>query len=395
MAASRGGEYTHPGAVRQPAEPPAAGGLQWSLAAGRMLQPYAAARQRHSQWHPLNTHRNAPEQTMTAIRIPPSWHLPEKLATPESIYVNRRQLLRTLGLGSIGLSLAPVLGCATAAPSTIPTGKSAPALGRRFAGLFPAERNAAYSLGDRQLTPEDISASYNNFYEFTTNKGGVWKLAQQYHLPSWQIEVAGLVKKPRTLDLDELFNLAPLEERLYRFRCVERWAMQVPWTGYPLRKLIDALEPLSSARFVRFFTILDRDNLPGQRESPWYPWPYAEALRMDEARNELAFVGVGLYGHALPMQHGAPWRVVAPWKYGYKNPKSIVRIEFVAEQPATFWNELQADEYGFYSNVDPGHPHPRWSQAQEQDIGTQEMRPTLLYNGYGEQVAGMYDGTEV
>ena len=169
--------------------------------------------------------------------------------------------------------------------------------------------------------------------------------------------------------------------------------MQVPWTGYPLRALLDRVEPLGSARFVRFVSIEDKENLPGQRDEPWYPWPYFEGLRLDEARHDLAFVVLGSYGHALPMQHGAPVRLAIPWKYGYKGPKSLVRIELVAEQPETFWNQLQPREYGFYSNVDPGKPHPRWSQAEETDIGTGEKRPTLLYNGY-DQVAALYDGKE-
>jgi methionine sulfoxide reductase catalytic subunit len=333
---------------------------------------------------------------MTAIRIPPAWEIPERLATPESVFFNRRQIIAALGLGALATSLPVGMACA-AAPSTgpAPAGMLDPALGKHFANRFPAKRNPQWGIGDRTITPEDVAGRYNNFYEFTTDKPKVWELAKGYSVDPWKVEVAGMVKKPRTLDLDDIVSHFPLEERLYRFRCVERWAMQVPWTGYPLATLIDYLEPLPSASYIRFVSFLDKEHLPGQRDAPWYPWPYFEALRLDEARNEVAFVVVGSYGHALPMQHGAPWRLALPWKYGYKGPKSVVRIEFTDEQPPTFWNQLQPNEYGFYSNVDPNHPHPRWSQAVEQDIGTGEQRPTLLYNGYADQVGKLYTGKEV
>lgn len=327
---------------------------------------------------------------MPAVHLPPPWKLPDRLATPEAAFATRREVLAAMGLGALALTLP---GC-DASASQVPEGLLAPALGGRFADRFPAKRNDAYGLGDRPLTPEEVPARHNNFYEFTTDKDRVWRLAQGYRVDPWKVEVGGLVKKPRTLDLEELFTRFPLEERLYRFRCVEAWAMQVPWTGFPLRLLIDHLEPLGSARYVRLVSVLDREGLPGQKSSPWYPWPYFEGLRLDEARNELAFVVVGSYGHALPMQHGAPWRLAVPWKYGYKGPKSVVRIELTDEEPRTFWNDLQPREYGFFSNVDPGKPHPRWSQASELDIGTGGRRPTLLYNGYAEQVAAMYTGKE-
>ncbi len=337
---------------------------------------------------------------MPAIHVPRPWQLPERLATPEPVFLNRRQVVASLGLGALSMALPWSAGCAergggaAAGGEAAARGQTEPALGDRFASLFPAKRNDGYDYGGRPPTPEATAATHNNFYEFTTDKAGVWELARRYPLPEpWTIEVVGLVKKVRTLDLDDLFKIAPLEERLYRFRCVEAWAMQVPWTGYPLRALIDHLEPLGAATHVRFVSWLDQDNLVGQREHTWYPWPYYEALRLDEARHELAFVVLGSYGHALPMQHGAPARLAIPWKYGYKGPKSFVRIEFTDRQPATFWNDLQPREYGFFSNVDPGRPHPRWTQAQETDIGTGEKRPTLLYNGYGE-AAGLYTGQE-
>ncbi|MEL7060342.1 MAG: protein-methionine-sulfoxide reductase catalytic subunit MsrP [Acidobacteriota bacterium] len=329
---------------------------------------------------------------MSHIRRSRPWALPERLATPERIHADRRQVLRTLGLGTLSLALPSIASAAE--PADDVAAMTAPAIGSRFADLFPAPRSDAWSLGDRSLTPEQRAASYNNFYEFTLDKAKVWKLAQAYELKPWTVEVRGLVKKPKTFDLDALMKLAPLEERLYRFRCVERWAMQVPWTGYALSKLIDACEPLGAAKYVTFQTIHD-PSMPGVASQPWYPWPYVEALRLDEARHPLAFVAVGIYGHAMPMQHGAPWRVVTPWKYGYKSPKSIVALEFTAEQPSTFWNDAQPDEYGFYSNVEPHKPHPRWSQRFETDIGTQEQRETLLYNGYADEVGSLYTGREV
>jgi sulfoxide reductase catalytic subunit YedY len=336
---------------------------------------------------------------MAHTRRDKPWKLPERLATPESTFRNRRDVLAGLawgGLGVGGLSIGMGSSRALAAES----GTEAPpaemihaALGDRFSDRFPARRNDAYGLGERTLTPEAVSARYNNFYEFTTDKERVWELARGYSVDPWSVRILGKVQKEKTLGLEEIFAF-PLEERLYRFRCVERWSMQVPWTGFPLSKLIESAQPLSSARFVRFVCIEDKQGLPGQSRQPWYPWPYYEGLRMDEAMNELAFVVVGSYGHALPMQHGAPLRLAIPWKYGYKGPKSIVAIEFTERQPGTFWNEAVPDEYGFYSNVEPNKPHPRWSQAMEQDIGTGEMRPTLPYNGYAEQVASLYSGKE-
>jgi len=334
---------------------------------------------------------------MANLRIPRSWELPESLATPEEVYLNRRQILRTLGFGALALGL-PIPGAwsATAEPAEpdLLTDGLKPALGKSYADRFPAKRNPEYGVGDREVTPEKFAAGNNNFYEFTTRKDAVWKAALGYKVEPWTVEVGGLVKKPRTLDLDALFRGFPLEERLYRFRCVERWSMQVPWTGFPLRALIDSLEPLSTAKYVRFVCVKDLEHLSGQKESPWFPWPYYEGLRLDEARHPLAFVVVGSYGHALPMQNGAPLRLALPWKYGYKGPKSIVRIEFVADPPPTFWNRLQPLEYGFYSNVNPQKPHPRWSQEIETDLATGVPRPTLPYNGYAQEVGGMYDGKE-
>jgi sulfoxide reductase catalytic subunit YedY len=332
---------------------------------------------------------------MANLRIPRSWEIPERLATPEAVYLNRREILRGMGLGALALSLPIPLACSTPTNPELLAHGLAPALGKRYADRFPARRSPGYGIGDRKITPEKDAGGINNFYEFTTTPDEVWKKGRGYKVDPWTVEVGGLVRKPRTLDLNTLFKGFPLEERLYRFRCVERWSMQVPWTGFPLRALIDSLEPLSTAAWVRFVCVKNPEHLPGQKESPWYPWPYHEALRMDEARNPLAFVVLGSYGHALPMQNGAPLRLALPWKYGYKGPKSIVRIEFTADRPATFWNTLQESEYGFYSNVNPKKPHPRWSQEIENDLGTGERRPTRLYNGYAREVGAMYDGTEV
>ncbi len=339
---------------------------------------------------------------MTRFRIPPSWQLPEHAATPEDRYLNRRQVVQSLGLGALSLATGALFPRAASAQQAQqpPDGFAAPALGERYADRFPAKRNQAFDVGsDRQMTPEVIGSRYNNYYEFTTDKGRVWEVAQQYiaagnRVDPWTVEVRGQVKRPRTIDLDAILTQFPLEERLYRFRCVERWSAQVPWTGYPLRHLIDFLEPAPSARYVRFMTMHDK-KLPGVEAASWYDWPYTEALRLDEARHELAMVVVGSYGHALPMQHGAPWRVIVPWKYGYKSPKSIVGIEFTRKRPETFWNKQQPAEYGFFSNVDPYRPHPRWSQRFETDIGTRKSRKTVLYNGYVDQVESLYDGNEV
>ena len=319
--------------------------------------------------------------------------------TPEDQFLDRRSILRGMGMGLAGLSTLGVSeilqGISTSWILQDPNPEAIqPAIGEQFKDLFPAKRSADFTIAPRTLTPESISSIYNNFYEFTSVKNHVWRMARNFKVVPWKIEVAGDVEKPLTLDLDDLMKVAPLEERLYRFRCVETWAMQVPWIGYPLNKLIDRCKPLGKAKYIRFISIQDEDRLPGQRDKQW-PWPYFEALRLDEARHPLAMVVVGLYGHGLPMQHGAPWRVVVPWKYGYKSPKSIVRIEFTEEKPATFWNQALPREYGFYSNVNPSKPHPRWSQAMERDIGTGKRRPTLLYNGYAEQVAKLYSGKEV
>ena len=308
-------------------------------------------------------------------------------------FLDRRRFLKgavatAAGLGAIGATASLLAGEGNVDRFAIPKGPQ----GIESIG-FPVKRNAAFTL-DRPLTGEKVAATTNNFYEFTTDKKRVATLAQKLPVDPWSIEVAGLCEKTGTFDYAFFVEKMPFEERLYRFRCVETWAMAVPWTGYPLARLIEKLKPKAEARWIRFETFLKPEVAPGQRERGYYRWPYHEGLRLDEAMNELTLVVTGIYGHAMPRQHGAPLRIVCPWKYGYKSPKSIVRIELTAEQPKTFWNVLQPEEYGFYSNVDPGVPHPRWSQATEQMIGTGERRDTLKYNGYGGMVDNLYTGKE-
>jgi methionine sulfoxide reductase catalytic subunit len=307
------------------------------------------------------------------IKVPKGWEIPEREATPEGIYLNRRQIL----LGAGFLSVQTLLRAAT--ESTVP---------------YPAHRNPEFVL-DRTITAEQAATGYNNFYEFHgTDKEAVKNLVGKFVTRPWTVEVTGLVKKPQTLDVDNLERSMPLEERLYRHRCVEAWAMAVPWIGFPFSEIVKLAEPKPEAKFVRFISAKKDKEMPGVPSQPWYPWPYFEGLRMDEAMNPLAFVVTGLYGKRLPRQNGAPIRMVLPWKYGYKSAKSIVKIEFVKSQPQTFWHQVAADEYGFYSNVNPNKPHPRWSQAVERLIPNMERRQTMMYNGYEKWVAGMYNGKE-
>jgi sulfoxide reductase catalytic subunit YedY len=256
------------------------------------------------------------------------------------------------------------------------------------ADLYPAPRNPAFVL-DRPITAEIHAASYNNFYEFSRFKSRVYKNAARLNTSPWNVEITGLVEKPGIFDIDDLVRSMPLEERLYRFRCVEAWAMAVPWTGFPLNALIRLVRPLSAARYVRFVAFLKPDEAPNQSSAHGL-WPYTEGLTLAEAMNELTLLATGAYGRPLLKQQGAPLRLIVPWKYGFKSIKSVVRIEFGAERPHTFWNRSRPHEYGFTANVDPHTPHPRWSQATERLIDTGEKRPTLLYNGYGEWVAHLY-----
>jgi sulfoxide reductase catalytic subunit YedY len=317
--------------------------------------------------------RVASNKESMLIRSIKGWEIAEREATPESAYWNRRQLLKAAGfLGVEGLI--------------------AQAAGEK--GPYPAKRNETFQL-DRPITEEWAATGYNNYYEFhPTDKERAKDNTGRFVTRPWTIEVGGLVNKPKTYDLDDLLKRMPFEERLYRFRCVERWAMAVPWTGFPMAALLKEVEPKAEAKFVRFVTVNRPEHMPGMKMAPWYPWPYFEGLRLDEAMNPLAMFVTGIYGKPLPAQNGAPFRVITPWKYGYKSPKSIVKIELTAKQPATFWNQLQPSEYGFYSNVNPKRPHPRWSQEIEQLIPNGPKVQTQLYNGYGEFVASLYNGKE-
>jgi sulfoxide reductase catalytic subunit YedY len=321
------------------------------------------------------------------IKIPRGWEIPEREATPESVYMNRRKFL--LSMGATGAyTLALLSGCTRFGdngPEIKPL--SAWSLTEAEAATYPARRNSELTL-DRPLTQESVAARFNNFYEFSSDKDDVYQKVKEFSIRPWSVEITGLVEKPMTMDPDDLLRLMPMEERLYRLRCVEAWAMAVPWTGFPMKALIDLVRPLSKARFVRLvsFRLTRGGNFFAFRA----PWPYTEGLTMEEAINPLTLLVTGIYGHPLPKQHGAPLRLITPWKYGYKSIKSIVKIEFTDQQPATFWNTLIPEEYDFPANVNPRVPHPRWSQATEKMIGTGERRPTLLYNGYGQYVADLY-----
>ncbi|HEY8381893.1 MAG TPA: protein-methionine-sulfoxide reductase catalytic subunit MsrP [Microvirga sp.] len=310
------------------------------------------------------------------VKRPKGWELRESEATPEAVFFNRRDFVA----GSLALA-----GTAALAP-----GANAQWADPTF-NLYPAKRNEAFAL-DRPVTPESAAADYNNFYEFGSSKS-VAVAARALKLRPWTVAVDGLVEKPVELAFDDLIRRMPLEERLYRHRCVEAWAMAVPWTGFPLRALLDLARPLGSARYVKVTSFQDKNVAPGQRQT-WYPWPYSEGLTIQEAQNDLAFLATGVYGKPLANQFGAPLRLAVPWKYGFKSAKSLVRFTVMEERPKSFWEALQPTEYGFWANVNPGVPHPRWSQASERMLGTNEMRPTQIYNGYGAFVADLYKGLE-
>ncbi len=300
------------------------------------------------------------------------WELPESRATPESVFFNRRQLLAG-GAIAAGAGLLPR---AARAADEDPS-----------ASLYPVPRNEAYTI-ERPITPEEINSTYNNFYEFGSHKR-IFKAAQALPIRPWDVRIDGLVEAEKTVSIDELLKQMPLEERLYRHRCVEAWSMTIPWSGFPMKALVDFAKPLGSAKYVRMETFLNPDVASGQRQS-WYPWPYVEGVTIEEATNELAFMVTGAYGKPLAKQFGAPIRLALPWKYGFKSIKSIVRISFTEERPVSFWEEIQGREYGFWANVHPGVPHPRWAQSTERVLGTDERIPTVIYNGYGDYVADLY-----
>lgn len=298
--------------------------------------------------------------------------------TPYSQYLSRREFLKAAGIltGSALLAAcAPKAGGTDAPPDE---------------AAFPPKFD---ELGDPATSYEDIT-NYNNFYEFSTNKEAVAPLSEHFTTRPWTVEVYGLVQRPKTYGIEDLLSKFTQEERIYRLRCVEAWSMVIPWTGFPLAAILNEVEPTSNAKYVRFETVYRPEEMKGQG-SAFYPWPYQEGLRLDEAMNDLTILATGLYGLPMPNQNGAPIRLVVPWKYGFKSIKSIVKIELVEERPQTLWNTVNPQEYGFYSNVNPERPHPRWSQASERRIGELSRRPTLMFNGYAEQVAHMYEGMDL
>lgn len=304
------------------------------------------------------------------------WKISEHLVTAEDVFLNRRKVLAGLGTGAMALGMSGVPGLAIASDDP-------------SAGLYPVKRNEAFEL-DRELTPEEVNLSYNNFYEFGSHKQ-IADAAQRLKVRPWEILVDGEVEVEKTIAIDDLLKAMPLEERLYRHRCVEAWSMTVPWSGFPLKVLLETVRPTSAAKYVRFETFFDKETASGQSQY-WYPWPYVEGVTIEEAANDLAFMVTGAYGKPLPKQMGAPLRLALPWKYGFKSIKSIRKITLTSERPKSFWESLAPNEYGFWANVNPEVAHPRWSQASEKILHTGERVPTLLFNGYGEQVADLYKG---
>lgn len=307
-----------------------------------------------------------------------AWDGAECDVTPEAVFFERRRFLGQTAAGLAALAGGGLLGARSVSA------------GPAVAGLMPAARNPAFDLAEA-LTTEKAAGSYNNFYEFGFGKT-IQAASRKLPIDPWRIEVGGLCDAPFALDLDDLVKKVTLEERIYRFRCVETWSMVVPWTGFPLSELVRLAGPKAEAKYLKIESFLDPKAAPHQ--SAPYPWPYTEGLTLAEAVNELAFLAVGIYGKPLPTQHGAPIRLVTPWKYGFKSAKSVTRFTFVAKRPETFWMALGADEYGFFANINPKVDHVRWSQAKEHRLGTGETLPTKLFNGYEAQVAGLYKGLE-
>jgi methionine sulfoxide reductase catalytic subunit len=300
--------------------------------------------------------------------------------TPEHVYRKRRSFLKAMGFVGASALLAACAGGQGAEP-TVP------------AGGTPLPEGLTDELGDPANTFEQIT-NYNNYYEFSVNKEAVNRLSADFPMDPWTITVGGLVNNPRTYGVEDLLSKFTQQERIYRLRCVEAWSMVIPWQGFPLHELLREVEPLSSATHVRFESILAPDLMPGQK-SAWYNWPYVEGLRLDEAMNDLAILGTGLYGQPLPAPNGGPIRLVVPWKYGFKSIKAVVKIDLVDYQPSSLWMLANPREYGFYSNVNPEVDHPRWSQASERRIGELGRRKTLPFNGYADEVAGLYEGMDL
>ena len=305
------------------------------------------------------------------------WNIENQYITDEKIFNSRRKILKNLALGSLFY----------AGMSSIPKG------GLSQSNLYyPPKVNNLYKV-NRPITKESDATTYTNFYEFGSSKN-IWRRAAKLKTSPWTITIDGLVKKPLTIDIDDLLRkIGGIEERVYRFRCVESWSMTVPWSGFSLNKILSLVEPSSDAKFVKFETFYEPDIAPGQKQK-WYPWPYQEGITIDEAKNDLSFIATGIYGKKLPNQNGAPLRLVIPWKYGFKSIKSIVKISFVSSRPKGLWEKIAPAEYGFWANVNPQISHPRWSQSTEQQLGIEGRVPTVIYNGYGPQVASLYSGLE-
>ncbi len=327
--------------------------------------------------------------------------IPDREITPESVYLSRRTFMRAGVLAAsvaatgwiyrrITLPSSQIISTPALQGLLVPSGASTQPSGS------PTSRPAqAGFFVDEPPTSFDDITHYNNFYEFSTDKGSVADAAAGFVTRPWTVSVGGMVAKPTEFDIDDLLKITPLEQRIYRMRCVEAWSMVIPWNGFSLSKLLDRVQPLSSAKYVVFHTLFDPKKMPNQSSNDILTWPYVEGLRMDEAMHPLTMLAGGIYGHELPPQDGAPIRLVVPWKYGFKGIKSIVKIDLVADQPATTWSSAGPEEYGFYANVNPNVDHPRWSQATEQRIGESGRRPTLMFNGYTDEVASMYAGMDL
>ena len=302
------------------------------------------------------------------------WNLKESSITSESVFNSRRKIIKNLAIGSL------VVPSASLIPFTA------------FSSFYPPITNNFYKV-DRDLTKESLATTYTNFYEFGSSKN-IWRRAAQLKTDPWLLTIDGLVNKPLTIDVNDLLKkIGGIEERVYRFRCVEAWSMTVPWAGFPVNKILSLVEPKTDAKFVKFETFFNPDIAPGQKQK-WYPWPYQEGITIEEAKNDLSFIATGIYGKELPNQNGAPLRLILPWKYGFKSIKSIVKISLTNDRPIGMWEKLAPKEYGFWANVNPDIPHPRWSQKTEQQLGVDGRIPTVIYNGYGEQVASMYNKLE-
>jgi methionine sulfoxide reductase catalytic subunit len=308
------------------------------------------------------------------IKIKKGWEISESEVTPEPIYLQRREIMKASGLLGTALLLNPLIS----AMASLPIGDY---------------KKKAISLDDELTSEEDVT-TYNNFYEFGTDKEDPAKNSKKFNTDDWTITVSGECEKLGEFALEDLVKPHTMEERIYRLRCVERWSMVIPWLGVPLASILKEFKPTSKAKYVAFKTLHDPSQMPGQNRSV-LQWPYREGLRIDEAMNPLTLVAVGMYGKTMPNQNGAPVRLVLPWKYGYKSIKSIVSIEFTEEQPRTSWSMYSEREYGFYSNVNPEVDHPRWSQAKERRIGEFFKRDTLMFNGYEEEVAALYDDMDL